>query len=93
MNGIKVMWSQPSGGAPVTGYVVHYSNNVTIGTKSEPSSSTGTYISDLFINDTISVEATSQHLSGESENITVTLGRWNDRLTAEYTVADITFRT
>ena len=70
---VRVMWSPPSGGATVTGYVVHYRTNSSVGTKS--SSSTSTDIAGLTSGATytISVEATSQHLSGESEEINIEL--------------------
>ena len=37
---VIVEWSQPSGGATVTGYVVHYSDGVTNITHNVPASST-----------------------------------------------------
>ena len=72
---VRVTWSPPSGGATVTGYVVHYMNGGSVGTETVSSSSTSTDITDLSRGTayTISVEATSQHLSGESEEMTVTL--------------------
>ena len=53
----------------MTGYVIHYSDGDTDRTESVPASSTSSLITGLTINLTynISVEATSQHLSGESE--------------------------
>ena len=70
---VRVMWSPPSGGATVTGYVVHCRSNSSVGIKS--SSSTSTDITGLTSGATytISVEATSQHLSGESEKMTIAL--------------------
>ena len=70
---VKVMWSPSSGGATVTGYVVHNRTNSSVGTKS--SSSTSIDITGLTSGATytISVEATSQHLSGESEEMTIEL--------------------
>ena len=52
----------------MTGYVVHYIGAGSVGTETEPSSSTSTDITGLTSGPTyaISVEATSQHLSGES---------------------------
>ena len=60
----------------MTGYVVHYSDGTTDRMKSVAASSTSTDITDLTsgLNYTISVEATSQHLSGESEERTITVG-------------------
>ena len=72
---VRVTWSPPSGGATVTGYVVHYIGSGSVGTETEPSSSTSTDITGLTSGATytISVEATSQHLSGESKEMTITL--------------------
>ena len=75
---VRVEWSQPSGGATVTGYVVHYSDGDTDRNESVHASSTSSLITGLTINITyyFSVEATSEHLSGESEvldfNVTFT---------------------
>ena len=65
---VRVEWSQPSGGATVTGYVVHYSDGDSDWTESVAASSTSYNITDLTLGHTytISVEATSEHLSGES---------------------------
>ena len=73
---VRVEWSQPSGGATVTGYVVHYSDGTTDRMKSVAASSTSTDITDLAggLTYTISVEATSQHLSGESEDMDIAVG-------------------
>ena len=59
----------------MTGYVVHYKNTTSVRTKSVPSSSTSTFLTGLTSGATytISVEATSQHLSGESKEMTITL--------------------
>ena len=59
----------------MTGYVVHYRNDSSDRIKTEPSSSTGTDITDLTSDATytISVEATSEHLSGESDEMTLSL--------------------
>ena len=72
---VRVMWSPPSEGDTVTGYVVHYRTGSSVKTKDVPSSSASTDITGL-TNDltyTISVEATSQLLSGESEEMTIFL--------------------
>ena len=74
---VRVEWSQPSGGASVTGYTVHYSSN-NGGTNSIsglPSTSTSHEITGLTNGRTysISVEATSEQLSGESAVNTITL--------------------
>ena len=63
----------------MTGYVVHYSDGTTDRMKSVAASSTSTDITGLTsgLTYTISVEATSQHLSGESEERTIRLGEWN----------------
>ena len=70
------MWNQPSGGAPVTSYIVHY-NDGDGGDSIRPLASmlTSYDITGLTIDTTytISVEATSQHLSGESEDMPFTL--------------------
>ena len=61
----------------MTGYVVHYSSDSTTDRmKSVAASSTSTDITGLTsgLTYTISVEATSQHLSGESEERTITVG-------------------
>ena len=73
---VSVAWVQPSEGATVTGYVVHYSDGTTDRMKSVAASSTSTDITGLTsgLTYTISVEATSQHLSGESDDVDITLG-------------------
>ena len=73
---VRVEWSQPSGGATVTGYVVHYSDGDTDRTESVPASSTSSLITNLTKCNTynFSVEATSEHLSGESDTLVVELG-------------------
>ena len=74
---VRVEWSQPSEGASVTGYVVHYSSNngVTNSIPGLPSSATSHEITGLTNDGTysISVEATSEQLSGESETMIITL--------------------
>ena len=68
---VTVTWSPPSGGAPVTGYIIHYACNNDSDPQSVavPSSSTTANITGLN-NDgctyAISVEAQSEQLSGES---------------------------
>ena len=73
---VSVAWISPSGGATVTGYVVHYSDGTTDRMKSVAASPASTDITDLTsgLTYTISVEATSQHLSGESDDVDITLG-------------------
>ena len=60
----------------MTGYVVHYSDGDTDRTESVPASSTSSLITGLTdgFNYTFSVEATSEHLSGESCQINITMG-------------------
>ena len=60
----------------MTGYVVHYSDGDTDRTESVAASSTSYDMTDLTsgLTYTISVEATSEHLSGASDNRTITLG-------------------
>ena len=72
---VRVEWSQPSGGASVTGYTVHYSDGSTDRSMSVAASSTSADITDLVNGHTysISVEATSEHLSGESATQNITL--------------------
>ena len=73
---VRVEWSQPLGGASVTGYNIHYSSNgVTNSIPGLPSTSTSYEITGLTNGHTysISVEATTQQLSGVSEIMTITL--------------------
>ena len=74
---VRVEWSQRSGGASVTGYSVHYNSNngVTNSVSGLPSTSTSHDITGLTSGGTyyISVEATTQHLSGESGTMTIIL--------------------
>ena len=74
---VRVEWSQPSGGATVTGYVVHYSAGDTNGTESVyvAAFSTSYNITNLTsgLTYTFSLEATSEHLSGVSDDKTVTI--------------------
>ena len=73
---ISVTWMVPSGGAPVVGYTVHYSGGGDTGLVNVGSSTTATTITGR-INDgrtyTITVEATSEQLSGESTAVIVKL--------------------
>ena len=76
---LTVVWIQPTeGGAPVTGYIVHYSrDDGRVGSESVGSSTTSTEITGLTVDRTytISVEATAvEGLSGESEEMIITLG-------------------
>ena len=73
---VRVEWSQPSGGATVTGYVVHYSDGDTDRTESVPASSTSSLITGLTdgLNYTFLVEATSEHLSGMSCPVIIIMG-------------------
>ena len=74
---VIVEWSQPSGGATVTGYVVHYSDGVTNMTESVPASSTSLPVTNLTRchNYTFSVQVTSEHFSGHSRRVLLTLGK------------------
>ena len=62
----------------MTGYVVHYRTGTSVRTEVEHVSSTSTDITGLTngATYTISVEATSQQLSGESEEMTITLSEF-----------------
>ena len=64
-----VTWMAPSGGAPVTGYTVHYSGGGDTGFVNVGSSTTATTINGR-INDgrtyIVTVDAKSEHLFGES---------------------------
>ena len=73
---MRVEWSQPSGGATVTGYVVHYSDGVYNWTESVAASSINSDITNIIdcLNYSFSVEATSEHLSGESYTVIFELG-------------------
>ena len=76
---VRVEWSQPPGGASVTGYVVHYSDGSTdVGSMSAAASSTSADITGLVSDGrtySISVEATSEQLSGESDTVDITEAR------------------
>ena len=73
---VTVIWSPPSAGATVTGYVVHYKSATSVKTRFVFQNLTSTLLMSLTggVTYTISVEATSQHLSGESETMNITLG-------------------
>ena len=68
---VIVEWSQPSGGATVTGYVVHYSDGVNNMTERVPASFTSHSITNLTrcSDYTFSVEAASEHISGLSRTV------------------------
>ena len=70
----------------MTGYVVHYSDGDTDRNESVPASSTSSLITGLTncITYNFSVEATSEHLSGESDILTIELGSFTLWLNAEY---------
>ncbi|CAI8006933.1 hypothetical protein GBAR_LOCUS4976, partial [Geodia barretti] len=73
---VIVEWSQPSGAATVTGYVVHYSDGVVNNARSVPDpTSTSHNIRNLTwcSNYTFSVEAASEHISGISETFALEL--------------------
>ena len=74
----------------MTGYVVYYSDRDTDRIESVPASSTSSLITGLTINITynFSVEATSEHLSGESEVV-----KFNVTFTTQPTVAFTTQAT
>ena len=78
----------------MTGYVVHYSDGDTDRTESVPASSTSSLITDLTdgLNYTFSVEATSEHLSGESIHCMIMLGT-SDNLPFHSVVSAIIHRS
>ena len=75
---VIVEWSQPSGGAAVTVYVVHYSHGDDNMTEDVPATSSSYIITNLTscYSYTISVEATSEHVSGISERFTLIAGMY-----------------
>ena len=79
----------------MTGYVVHYSDGDTDRTESVPASSTSSLITGLTINITynFSVEATSEHLSGESEVIWFNVTFTTQPTVAFTTQATVAFTT
>ena len=77
---VRVGWSQPSRGATVTGYNIHYSSNgVTNSISGLPSTSTSHEITGLTNGRiySISVETTSEHLSGESNPMTIVVCKFS----------------
>ena len=83
---VIVEWSQPSGGATVTGYVVHYSDGVVNNARSVPDpTSTSHSITNLSrcSNYTFSVEAASE-TSGISETFALELGEFSCLLLIPY---------
>ena len=70
-----MMWTQPSNHDHVTGYIIHYSGDH-VGTVTASADSTSTVITGLTDRETynISIEATSIHLSGESDVVPFVLG-------------------
>ena len=92
---VRVEWSQPLGGATVTGYVVHYSDGDTDRIESVHASSTSSLITGLTINITytISVEATSEHLSGVSEVVEFNVNFTTPPTVAFTTQATVAFTT
>ena len=73
---VRVEWIQPSGGASVTGYNIHYSGDgVPYSISGLSSVSTSHEITGLTNGRTysISVETTTKHLSGESPTEPITL--------------------
>ena len=79
----------------MTGYVVHYSDGDTDRIESVPASSTSSLITGLTINITytISVEATSEHLSGKSEVIVFNVTFTTQPTVAFTTQATVAFTT
>ena len=75
---ISVTWMAPSGGAPVTGYTVHYSGGGDTGSVNVGTSTTATNITGR-INDgrtyNITVEAVSAMISGVSATTSATLSK------------------
>lgn len=74
----RVQWSHPSGGANVTGYIVHYRDENTGIEKSTATASANiSEITDLISDHTYTfiVEATSEHLSGLSDTVTAPVGK------------------
>ena len=74
---VRVVWSGPTGGARVTRYIIRYTESSgSVGTEAASAGSNSTDITGLTDGETytISVQARSGHLSGESEEMTITLG-------------------
>ena len=72
---VRVEWIHPSGGATVTGYVVHYSDSTSENSKHVAASSSSSDISNLNYGPSYNVwvESTSGHLSGVSNYMNITL--------------------
>ena len=80
---LRVEWSPPVGGASVVGYTIHYTDNDgNIGAESANAGSTSVDISVLSdgVIYTVTVEARSEHLSGVSESMNGTVGRFTSLL-------------
>ena len=77
---VRVEWSQPTGGAPLLSSIVHTTNSsgsvwdVPVSAESTSAIITGLTDGEAY---TISVEAISQHLSGESKQMNITMGNDN----------------
>ena len=74
---MRVVWRQPKRGAPVTGYIIHYTDSSgSAGTMAASAGSTSADTTGLTDSETytISVEARSVHMSGESVTMAITLG-------------------
>ena len=82
---IRVMWSPPSEGATVSSYRVHYRTNSSVADQLASFNSTDITHLTVSATYTISVEAISQHLSGESEEMTITLREFLPGYHAVYT--------
>ena len=70
-------WDRPTDGATVKSYIIHYQDDKkNLYNRTVPARDTSTVLEDL-VNDgqtyEVSVEATSEHLSGESDTLTVEL--------------------
>ena len=82
----------------MTGYVVHYSDGDTDRNESVPASSTSSLITGLTncITYNFSVEATSEHLSGESDILTIELGsliKVNSNVPSQYYIGSSAIAT
>ena len=75
LTSVRVKWTNTAGGAPVTLYGIHYSDGINPRIKVVPATMTTTNITGLATGGTytFSVEAGSEHLSGESQERTITL--------------------
>ena len=74
---LRVEWSPPVGGASVVGYTIHYTDSDgSVGTESANTDSTSVNIAINYnVMYTITVEARSEHLSGESESMVYEPGK------------------